>query len=242
MSSEQALYLKDNYLKEAKAKVIKADKKFIVLDKTIFYPNSGGQPFDTGIMERVSDRTEFKVVYAGKFGEDISHEVDKEGLKAGDEVECRIDWGRRYVFMRYHTADHVLTRVIMNETGARITGNQISPEKSRIDFDLEKFDKDAFLKYADAANTIIAKNLPVIKYFMPKEEAIKNPDLFQLKDRLPPDVKELRIVQIGPDGCAFDTSACGGTHLNNTSEIGRIEVIGAENKGAARRRIYFVVK
>lgn len=246
-SIKQPLYLKDCYMKEFDAEVVSANNKdeenqFIVLDSTAFYPDSGGQPFDTGKMIRVSDNAVFRVVFVGKFSGSISHEVERpdgaKGLEPGDRVRCTIDWDRRYKFMKYHTADHVLSRVIINHTGAKITGNQISPDKSRIDFDLENFDRDAFQRFVDEANDILAKSLPVRKYFMPMEDAIKNQDLFQLKDKLPPNVKELRIVQVG-EHPAFDTSACGGCHLDNTGEAGSIEIIKMENKGKGRRRIYF---
>jgi len=255
MGNGNVLYLQDCYLKEFEAEVNKAENKdeksqFVILDQTAFYPDSGGQPYDTGIMTRLSDGRTFKVVYVGKFSGNIPHEVEKpegsEGdgsavprseLKPGDKVKCSIDWDRRQVFMRYHTADHVLTRVIINHTGAKITGNQISLEKSRVDFDLEDFDREAFQGYVKEANEILSRSIPVKKYFMPMEEAMKNPDLFQLKDKLPPNLKQLRIVQVGQP--AFDTSACGGCHVDNTSEIGRIEIIKMENKGKNNRRIYF---
>ncbi len=189
------LYLKDCYLKEWEAVVASVQKKddkaqFIILDKTAFYPNSGGEPYDTGTITRLSDEKVFKVVFVGKFCGNISHEVEVAGdeLKPGDKVKCILDWERRHLFMRYHTADHIFTRVIINHTGAKITGNQISPEKSRVDFDLENFDREAFEQYAREANELIAKNIPVKKYFMPYEEAMKNPDLFQLKDKLPPNI------------------------------------------------------
>jgi misacylated tRNA(Ala) deacylase len=246
-SIKQPLYLRDCYMKEFEAEVVSANNKdektqFIVLDSTAFYPDSGGQPYDTGKMIRESDNAVFKVVFVGKFSGSISHEVERpdgvKGLEPGDKVRCSIDWDRRYVFMKYHTADHVLTRIIINHTGAKITGNQISHEKSRIDFDLEDFDRDAFQRFVEEANEVLARRLPVKKYFMPMDEAMKNPDLFQLKDRLPPNVSELRIVQVGEDP-AFDTSACGGCHLDNTGEAGRMEIIKMENKGKGRRRVYF---
>jgi misacylated tRNA(Ala) deacylase len=241
------LYLRDCYMKEFEAEVLGAKAKddksdFIVLDRTAFYPDSGGQPHDTGTMTRVSDNAVFRVVFVGKFSGNISHEVERPGgaggLEPGDRVRCRIDWDRRYTFMRYHTADHVLSRVIIKHTGAKITGNQISLEKSRIDFDLENFDREAFQQYVDEANGILAKCMAVRKYFMPLAEAMKNPDLFQLKDKLPPNIKELRIVQVGEEP-SFDTSACGGCHLDNTGEAGKIEIIKMENKGKNNRRIHF---
>ncbi|MEM5812312.1 MAG: alanine--tRNA ligase-related protein, partial [Candidatus Aenigmatarchaeota archaeon] len=96
---ERPIYLLNPYLKEFDATVTRVDRNYVVLDQTAFYPNSGGQPFDTGTMERISDHKIFRVVYVGKFGENISHEVDQTGLDVGDKVFCRIDWDRRYLFM-----------------------------------------------------------------------------------------------------------------------------------------------
>ncbi|MBL7206200.1 MAG: alanyl-tRNA editing protein [Candidatus Aenigmarchaeota archaeon] len=232
----EVLYLKDCYLKNWKAKVVKADKKFIVLDQTAFYPNGGGQPWDEGTIKK--DGEEFKVVFAGKFSGNISHEVDKEGLKEGDEVECELNWDRRYLFMRYHTAAHVLSEVIHKETGARITGNQMAEDKSRIDFNLENFDREKMKGFEEKVNEIIKKELPVKLYFLSKEDALKDPNLFSLKDMMPPEAKEWRIVEIE----GFDKKACGGTHLKNISEIGEIEIIDLKNKGKDRRRVYFKLK
>ncbi len=234
----EALYLEDCYMKEFNAYVESVEKgRFVVLDKTAFYPNSGGQPYDTG---RIIDEegNEYKVVYVGKFNGRISHEVDREGLKKGDKVKGVIDWDRRYRLMRYHTAAHILSEVIHKETGARVTGNQLSLEKGRIDFDLKDFNKEKIKEYEKKANEVIERNLEVKKYFMPKEEAFKNPDLFTLKNVLPPDVNNIRIVEV----VGFDISACGGTHVDNTSEIKGIEIIKAENKGRENRRVYFKLK
>lgn len=229
-----ALYLEDCYMKNFNAVVEEANKRFIVLDKTAFYPNSGGQPYDTG---KIIDEkgNEYKVVYVGKFNGKISHEVDKEGLKKGDKVKGIIDWDRRYRLMRYHTAAHILSEVIHKETNARVTGNQLSLEKARIDFDLPEFDKEKIKEYEKKANEVISKGLEVKKYFLPREEALKNRDLFTLKNVLPPNVDNIRIVEV----VGFDISACGGTHVDNTKEIKGIEIIKAENKGRENRRIYF---
>jgi len=230
----ETLYLNDCYLKEFEATIESVkDNKYVVLDKTAFYPNSGGQPYDTGVFIRHGE--EFPVVYVGKFGDVISHEVSKPGLKSGDKVTGKIDWDRRYILMRYHTAAHLLSEVIHKEIGARITGNQLNTDKGRIDFDLENYDRDKLIEYIAQANEIIQKELPVKTYFLEREEAFKNPDLFSLKNVLPPEVKELRIVEIE----GFDTKACGGTHVKNIKEIGKIEFLKAENKGKNNRRLYF---
>ena len=229
------LFLKDNYLKEFDAEVKEVNEgKYIVLDKTGFYYNSGGQPFDTGTLETESG-DKYNVVYVGKFDGNVSHEVDRPGLKVGDKIKGNINWDRRYKLMQYHTAAHVVSAIINNKTGALITGNQKSLEKARIDFNLEKFDKEAMFKYAEEANDYLGNDIEVKKYFISKEELSRDPSLIKLKDKMPPDVEEFRIVEI-PD---LDKQPCGGTHVNNLNEIPKIKVIKAENKGKNNRRLYF---
>lgn len=234
---KEPLYLKDCYLREWKTRVAEANGKYIVLEETAFYPNSGGQPFDTGTMKR-SDGKEFNVVFAGKFGGKISHEVDHEGLMEGDEVECSIDWDRRYIHMRYHTAAHVISGVIHQETGAMITGNQISADRTRIDFSLENFDRERLTDFERKSNEIIKRGLDVKTLFLPREEVLKDPALGKLAKGFPESIKTFRIVDIR----GFDRQACGGTHIRNTSEIVGLRVTKAENKGANNRRVYFVLE
>ncbi len=230
----EALYMKDCYLKEFEATVkTVSEGKYITLDKTAFYPNSGGQPCDTGKL--IKDTKEYPVVYAGKFGGRISHEVTEPGLKEGDKVKGIIDWQRRHLFMRYHTACHILSAIIHNDTGAQITGNQIGEDKTRIDFSLESFDREKISSYEAKANEIIEKQLPVTIKFMKREEAFKIPSIVKLKMQLPESIKELRIVDIE----SLDQQACAGTHVKNTKEIGNIQILKAENKGKNNRRIYF---
>src|SRR3989338_6180773 len=110
----QALYMDDSYLREFEATVESVkDNKYIILDKTAFYTVSGGVAFDTGVLIR--DGEEFPVVYAGKFGGIISHEVSKPGLKEGDRVKGKIDWDRRYKLMRLHTTAHLLAAIMHNK-------------------------------------------------------------------------------------------------------------------------------
>jgi len=226
----------DCYAKEFDATVTKVDGKFIVLDKTAFYPESGGQLTDTGKL--IKDGEEYKVVFAKKIGPDVSHEVDKEGLQAGDKVHGILDWDRRYLLMRMHTAAHVLSTVIYKETNANITGNQLGLDKSRIDFDLETFDREQLSSYEAKTNEILKKELPVDIQVMPREEAFKIPALVKLQKVLPESIKDIRVVTIQD----FDQQACAGTHIKNLKEIGEIEIIKLENKGKGRRRIYFKLK
>jgi misacylated tRNA(Ala) deacylase len=232
---KEPLYLRDCYLKDWKTQVKSANGKYIVLEDSAFYPKSGGQLWDTGTMERVSDGRVFKVVYVGKFSGEISHEVDQEGLKTGDEVGCGIDWPRRYLYMRYHTASHVLSGLIYKETGAMITGNQIGEDKTRVDFSLDEFDRELITSFGDKANKIAKEAHPVNFLFKSREEVMKDPDLFRLARGMPEEIKVFRIVDIE----GFDKQVCGGTHFRSTSEIGRLKIVGLENKGRSNRRVYF---
>ena len=111
---KNALYMTDSYLKEFEATVESVkDDKFVILNQSAFYPNGGGQPHDTGSM--ICNGEEYPVVFVGKFSGQISHEVSKVGLKAGDIVKCKIDWDRRYRHMRMHTAAHIIDAILYNE-------------------------------------------------------------------------------------------------------------------------------
>src|SRR3989338_3102921 len=190
---EKAMYMNDSYLKEFEATVESVkDDKFIVLDKTAFYPSGGGQPHDTGVI--ICNGEEYPVVYTGKFSGLISHEVNKSGLQVGNTIIGRIDWGRRYKFMRMHTAAHLLISVFNKESNVLITGNQIDEDKTRIDFNMENFDREKILSYIDEGNKIIEQDLPVKVSYMPRAEAMKVPGMVKLAAALPPSVETLRIV------------------------------------------------
>lgn len=238
----ELLYMRDCYLKEFEAIIrdvrYENSSAFVILDKTAFYPESGGQPNDTGLLID-SSGNEYVVKNVKKQGQDIIHIIDKpdkmDVIKPGDRIKGAIDWDRRYRLMRYHTAAHVLSAIIFKETNAMITGNQLSLEKGRIDFNLENLNKEKINNYEKKANDIIAMALPVHTKVLPSEEAFKIPNILRLKKLLPPMLKKIRIIDIE----GFDQQACGGTHVKNTSEIKGIEVIGVENKGKNNRRIYF---
>ena len=228
------LYLEDSYLKECDATVTSVkDGKYVVLDQTIFYPQGGGQPADTGRLVRENE--EFKVVFTGKFSGETSHEVDRAGLNLSDRVHCILDWDRRYKLMRSHTAAHALATVLAQRTGALITGNQLDLDQTRFDFNLENFDRDVFLSCISEANRLFKRDIPVKWYELPREEALKIPGVIRLAKALPPDIPRLRIVEI----VGHDKQADGGTHVRNLSEVGQIEFLRAENKGKNNRRVYY---
>ncbi|MEJ2293944.1 MAG: alanyl-tRNA editing protein [Candidatus Lokiarchaeota archaeon] len=232
-----ALYMNDAYLKEWDANIVKVkDDKYVVLDKSAFYPRGGGQPCDEGSISRNQDI--FKVIYVGKFSGDISHEVDKPGLKIGDKVHCKLDWERRYTFMRYHTASHLLSNILYSKADAKITGNQIGLDKTRMDFSMEDYAPEKLINFVDEANRIIVKDAPITIDYMSRDEVMGKPELARLAMGLPEKIKEFRIVKIGD----IDEQVDGGTHIKNLSEIGKIEVIKTVNKGKNNRRVYFVLQ
>jgi misacylated tRNA(Ala) deacylase len=140
--------------------------------------------------------------------------------------------------MRMHTSAHILSSVVNRETGALITGNQISPEESRVDFNLDDFDREKLSYYIEKVNEAVGRELDVKTYFMKREEALANPGFVKLAGAMPPSVDVLRIVEIGD----VDTQADGGVHVKNTREIGKVVGLKAENKGKSNRRLYFAVE
>jgi misacylated tRNA(Ala) deacylase len=235
--SEEALYLKDSYMRECDSKVISVkDGKHVVLDQTVFYPRSGGQPCDTGKLIRGEEI--FNVVFAGKVDGRISHEIDRPGLAPEDKVRCVINWERRYTLMRYHTAAHIIASVVNKRTGALITGNQLETEKTRFDFSLENFDRNMLTEFVKEANDILKMDIEVKTYSLPREEAMKIPGIVKLAGALPPDISILRIVEMP----GIDIQADGGTHVKNLQEVGEMEIIECTNKGKENRRVYFRLK
>ena len=201
-------YVLDCYLKEYDTTVKQAKEKYIVLEDTIFYPDSGGQPHDEGIITK-KDGEEYKVVYVGTFSGEISHEVDRFGLKQGDKVHLSLNWERRYTLMRMHTAAHILSRVLYEEAGANTSGNQLGLDRSRIDFTLEKFEREKIPYWIRKANKYIEVGAKVDKSVMFTEEAIKILGFAGPSPHLVKNLETLRVVSIGN----MDAQPCGGTHL-----------------------------
>ncbi len=227
------LFWEDAYIKEFDAKVVSVDGDKVVLDQTAFNPRGGGLVSDTGSIDGL------RVVEAQKEGEEVVHVLASPLAKnVGDQVHGVLDWERRYRIMRMHTAAHILSSVVHNETGALITGNQISPDESRVDLDLEAFDRDKLSYYVGKVNEAAARGVEVSAFFMDREKALATPGLVKLAKAMPPAVEQLRIVQIGD----VDTQADGGVHVRNTKEIGTVVALRAENKGKSNKRLHFTVQ
>jgi len=228
------LYLDDSYLKECESTVVSIkESKYVVLDQTVFYPKGGGQPWDLGKL--VKGDAAYEVVYVGKFSGEVSHEIDKPGLKEGDRVRCVLDWERRYRLMRSHTAAHVFASLLCVGTGALVTGNQLELDYIRFDFNFENFDREVLGDYVKKANQLFREDIQVKWYQLPKAEALKIPGIIKMAEALPPDIPALRVVEI----VGVDKQADGGTHVRNLIEVGQIELIKTESKGKNNKRIYF---
>jgi len=221
----RALYFENSYIKSFDSDVLKVSDSGVILRETAFYPTSGGQPCDIGTLGGSV------VIKVFKEDDEIVHEVDGANMSEGSRVRGVLDWGRRYKLMRAHTAAHIISSVIHGRTGALITGNQLGTDLSRIDFSLERFEKERFVEYVGEANNISSQGLDVKAYFVGSEEDL--PTL--LAKGLPGNIAQIRVVDIG----GVDIQADGGTHVKNTREIGKMELVRVENKGKNNRRIYY---
>jgi misacylated tRNA(Ala) deacylase len=225
----ELLYLKDCYLKEFDAKVIENHQDYVILDKTAFYPNSGGQPSDKGTLNGI------EVVDIKKSDQGIMHYV-KEPIK-DSKVHGVIDWEYRYSLMKMHTAQHVLSAIVLDNFDAETVGNQINVDISRMDFHPFKPTQEDINFLQEEFNKIIDKHLKVSKYFTTRQEVLEtiNEKRRNLFKRLPESVQEIRVIEIEN----FDKCPCGGTHIDNLKELRHIKIIKTENKGSGKTRVSF---
>lgn len=229
----ELLYLDDSYIKEFSAEVLEIKENGVILSATAFHPTGGGLVSDTGLLYHSKGTSSVVEV---RFEEDgIFHIINGELPSIKENIRGVLDWDRRYRIMRMHTALHALSAIVARETGALVTGNQVRPDVSRVDFSLEGLDRGLIMKLVDLTNSLISEGRKVKIYWMDRNEALKIPGITKLADRLPPDLPMLRIVEIE----GIDIQADGGPHVRNTNEIGSIEVVDFESKGKRNKRIYF---
>lgn len=219
------------------ATVETASEDALVLDGTYFYPEGGGQPADRGTLEWKGGTAD--VVDVQKRGGEVRHYLDQvEGSlpESGDEVTGHVDADRRERLCRMHTAQHVLSKVVLDEFGAQTAGNQIHADRSRIDFEPADFSEEDVAYIEERTNAVIKEDLPVEKKEMSRAEAeAQTPEGRGLLDLIPDHVDPLRMVGIGD----FDLCPCGGTHVDHLSEIGHVRITNRVSKGADVDRIEF---
>lgn len=233
------LFRDDPYLKQAEATVVESGADGIRLNATLFYPNGGGQPGDTGRIDwdggSVAVTDTRKAVPLVESGADVLHIVpaDSPLPPPGTRVTLHLDWARRHQHMRMHTAMHLLCAVV---PGA-VTGGQVGAEKSRLDFDVPSasLDKDAL---EEKLNELISADHPVRERTITDQEMAERPELVRTMSVKPPTGSgSVRLLQIGTDDAMVDLQPCGGTHVAHTGEIGPISIVKIENKGKQNRRV-----
>ncbi len=232
----QLIYFTDCYISRFDAEVVGLAGNRLILNRTAFYPEGGGQPSDTGTIR--SPRGTSKVVSCTKKGDDVHHFLEGPLPRAGDGVQGAIDWGRRYAHMRYHTAQHLLSAHFLDRYGAITLGNRICAERAEMDFDLASFTPDMVDEAEARVKGWISEGFPVSIRLMPRHEAMQVLDSRRTRiDLLPKAVSVLRIVSVE----GIDTVACAGTHVRNTSEIGSLHIVDTRSAGKDRTKLEFVL-
>ncbi len=222
------LFLRDAYLRDVEATVTGVDGDRVTLDRTVFYPTGGGQPHDTGTLG------DARVIDVRKEGDEVWHVLDGPVPGIGTKVQGHLDWDRRHALMRTHTALHVLSGVIWHEWGRAVTGGNMEPLRARMDFEFDPLPENFGATVEARVNEELAASRPVEVLVLPRGAALEDEDLIRTKVSLvPASVTELRVVDI----VGLDKQADGGTHVRNTSEVGRIRVVKTESKGKANKRI-----
>jgi misacylated tRNA(Ala) deacylase len=212
----------------------------IILDRTVFYPGGGGQPADRGTLRRPADGIAWAITSATKVDGEIAHvlEPTPSPPAVGDEVEGELDWFRRYLLMRTHTALHILCGVVWRDWGAQVTGGNMEPGSGRMDFEFERLSADLVAEIEGRVNREVEAARDVKVSVLPRDEAFAIPDLIRTKiNLLPPGIPEVRTVEI----VGLDLQADGGTHVASTREVGPIRVTGYESKGRINKRIRIVL-
>ncbi len=234
------LYATDAYLRTFEAAVTDLDPEQgrVALSRTAFYPGGGGQPHDTG--ELIWDGGRARVVRVARGKGVIWHWVAEPQTLPGPgvELEGSVDWARRHLLMRTHTALHVLCGVIWADYGVAVTGGNMKPGEGRLDFELDAMSAELGRWAERRVNEEIAKAREVLVEFVSRSEAGRDPALIRTRaDLIPAVIDPLRVIDI----VGLDKQADGGTHVASTAEVGQVTVVGTESKGKDNKRIRIAV-
>ncbi|MEM7539087.1 MAG: alanyl-tRNA editing protein [Chloroflexota bacterium] len=238
------LYYEDAYLKEFDATVTDVDVEGqlrVALNRTAFYPGGGGQPNDQGWLTIAGTR--YVVSKVKKEGNNVWHTLvldshtdgGEPSITSGADVQGELDWERRYRLMRTHTAMHILCGVVWRDYEASVTGGNMDPGKSRMDFEFASLTRDLIGEIEDKCIAEITAAREVRDQVLPREEAFQIPDLIRTKiNLLPEGIAEVRTIEL----VGLDLQADGGTHVKNTREVGAMKVVNYKSKGKINKRIY----
>jgi len=227
------LFREDSYLHDCEAKVVAVSPDGgIVLDRTVFYAASGGQPADRGTLTTASGAilAVGNVVFTDQAKSEIAHVTAASApVAVGETVRAAIDWPLRHARMRMHTALHLLSAVLPYP----VTGGSVGEAESRLDFDIPEagLDKDAI---TEKLAEMVAAGAEVRSRWISDTELEANPGLVKTMSVKPPmGTGRVRLIEI----VGYDLQPCGGTHVRNTSEIGSVRVTQIEKKGKLNRRV-----
>ncbi|MCQ4159005.1 alanyl-tRNA editing protein [Roseomonas sp. GC11] len=241
----ELLYRADAYRREATAVVLSAGPEGVVLDRTPFYAQAGGQPGDTGWLRWAGGEMAVANTVKGEGATllhlpapDATHSLPPSLPPVGASVTAVLDWARRHRLMRMHTSLHLLCSLI---PGAGVTGGQIGLEKSRLDFDLPEPPTKEWL--TEKLTALAAASHAVSERWITEAELDANPGLVRTLSVQPPrGAGQVRLVCIGDPAAPVDLQPCGGTHVRDTAEIGAITITKLENKGKQNRRVYLTLE
>ena len=238
----QDLFSTDAYLRTFEATVVEvdADAHRVALDRTAFYPGGGGQPADRGTLVWDGATAQVAKVGKDKGAPVIWHQLDEGDPlpDPGTPLEGTLDWERRHLLMRTHTALHILCGVIWADYGVAVTGGNMEPGSGRLDFELDAMSAELGQAAERRMNEEIARAREILVDFVGRAEADADPALIRTKANLiPAFIDPLRVIDIR----GLDKQADGGTHVATTAEVGRVEVTKTESKGKANKRIRLAV-
>jgi misacylated tRNA(Ala) deacylase len=228
----ELLFRDDAYLKSESARVVAVHERGIELDRTVFYPQGGGQMGDSGALVRANgERIAIVDTRKGEALDSVMHIAAPSAVspQIGETLTLEIDWQRRYSLMRLHTALHVMSCVVL----APVTGGNISPDKARLDFDIDMSLLDG-ASIERQTNALIARGVATETVWITDAELEARPELVKTMSVQPPrGAGRVRLLRI-PD---IDLQPCGGTHVRNIAEIGGIRVLRIRSEGKRNKRV-----
>ena len=233
----ETLYSTDSYADVCDARVVAVTPLGVVLDRTVAYARGGGQPGDTGTLVFDGGEAAIADTFYDRESRALIHQL-AEGAPVppeGAPVRVAIDADRRRTIMRTHTALHALSGVIFRHYGAKVTGGNMEPGGvARMDFELDAMSKELASEVEERLNLALAEGHSVNVLFLPRAEALDDPDLIRTKANLIPEhVDPIRVIDIE----GVDKQADGGTHVHSTLEVGRVRIVKTESKGRANKRM-----
>jgi len=230
------LYYEDPYVKKFEARVLKViEEKYVVLDRTSFYPEGGGQPADNGVLKSVNGEAE--VVDVQMVGNVVVHVVKGKPPSPGETVSGRIDWGRRMSLMRHHVATHMITGAARRVLGKHAwqAGAQKGVDRSRLDIShWARLTPEQVDRIEELANNVVMENVPIKAVWVPREEAEKRYGYLLYQGGVVPG-RKIRVVSVGD----WDVEACGGLYPKSTGEVGVIKIVSTERVQDGVERIVF---